>query len=416
MSAASLVTIATGLSAGTTLVTYTALAAVVAGLALVRSFAGSLGAAFATFVLATAFVLLITTFVLVAAFVHLLAAGHLLTTGARAFLTSTALSIRSAVASSIAATAILAGTKFLLSTGTVGLITALLGFLAVGASLAIAGTFLYFLLCTVIYFAIKRRRLEKDNMLIFITCLAGAVVNWLAPGNLLGRVVDNSGVVDMKAVTGHAFEHYIYTLRWLFASRNYLVLIVSLVVVGYLIYDKIVLCKGAWIVIGVMFFAAPLITVFAVTLGYGMEQVPNRCFFIVVMAMTAAFDNLALFIGWLLGRTLKGHKKMSVLAVLYAIIFVCFIATPFSPGKYCVVMLNRQLYSGELQKNYIETKKFTDSLLNMKDKDVKVDVPTNPETIGNFYSFFLLDDPDSGINRDVAKVYGLSSISNIREE
>ena len=107
---------------------------------------------------------------------------------------------------------------------------------------------------------------------------------------------------------------------------------------------------------------------------------------------------------------------MSVLAVLYAIIFVCFIATPFSPGKYCVVMLNRQLYSGELQKNYIETKKFTDSLLNMKDKDVKVDVPTNPETIGNFYSFFLLDDPDSGINRDVAKVYGLSSISNIREE
>lgn len=293
---------------------------------------------------------------------------------------------------------------------------ALLGFLAAGASLAIAGTFLYFLLCTVIYFAIKRRRLEKDNMLIFITCLAGAVVNWLAPGNLLGRVVENSGVVDMKAVIGHAFGHYIYTLRWLFASRNYLVLIVSLVVVGYLIYDKIVLCKGAWIVIGVMFFAAPLITVFAVTLGYGMEQVPNRCFFIVVMAMTAAFDNLALFIGWLLGRTLKGHKKMSVLAVLYAIIFVCFIATPFSPGEFCTVALSRQLYSGEFQKNYVETKKLVDSLSGMKDKDVKVDVPTNPETIGNFYSFFLLDDPESRVNSDVAKVYGLSSISNIREE
>lgn len=139
MSAASLVTIATGLSTGTTLVTYTALAAVVAGLALVRSFAGSLGAAFAAFVLATAFVLLITTFVLVAAFVHLLAAGHLLTTGARAFLTSTALSIRSAVASSIAATAILAGTKFLLGTGTVGLITALLGFLATFVLTAASG-------------------------------------------------------------------------------------------------------------------------------------------------------------------------------------------------------------------------------------------------------------------------------------
>ena len=93
-----------------------------------------------------------------------------------------------------------------------------------------------------------------------------------------------------------------------------------------------------------------------------------------------------------------------------------FIASPFSPEKYVVVKLNKQLYVGELQKNYVETKKIIDSLSNMKDRDVKVDVPTNPEYIEDFYSFFLLDDPDSRINRDVAKVYGLSSISNIREE
>ena len=293
---------------------------------------------------------------------------------------------------------------------------AIFGVAAVGASLAITGIFVYFLLCTIIYFAIKRRRLEKDNMLVFITCLAGAVINMIAPGNYEGHGMKNGGAVDVKAGVSYAAEHYMYVVRWLFFNRNYLVLVISLMVVGYLIYDKIKLCKTAWTVVGGMLFASPMIAAFALVIGYDMEQIPNRCFFITVMAMTAAFDNLALFIGWLMGRALKGHKKMSVLAVLYAIIFVCFIATPFSPGKYCVVMLNRQLYSGELQKNYIETKKFTDSLLNMKDKDVKVDVPTNPETIGNFYSFFLLDDPDSGINRDVAKVYGLSSISNIREE
>ena len=293
---------------------------------------------------------------------------------------------------------------------------AILGAATVGASLAITGIFVYFLLCTIIYFAIKRRRLEKDNMIVFITCLAGAVINMIAPGNLTGHGIENSGAVDVKAGIGFAAEHYKYVVRWLFFNRNYLVLVISLMVVGYLIYDRIKLCKAAWIVVGVMFFASPVVTVFAQVMGYGMEQIPNGCFFITVMATTAAFDNLALFIGWLMGRALKGHKKMSVLAVLYAIIFVCFIATPFSPGKYSVVMLNKKLYSGELQKNYVETKKLTDSFANMKGKDVKVDVPTNPETIGDFYSFFLLDDPDSRINSDVAKVYGLSSISNIREE
>ena len=38
------------------------------------------------------------------------------------------------------------------------------------------------------------------------------------------------------------------------------------------------------------------------------------------------------------------------------------------------------------------TKKIIDSLSNMKDRDVKVDVPTNPEYIEDFYSFFLLDE------------------------
>lgn len=290
------------------------------------------------------------------------------------------------------------------------------GIAAVGASLAITGIVVYFLLCTIIYFAIKRRRLEKDNMLVFITCLAGAAVNILAPGNYAGHGMENGGAVDVKAGIIYASERYMYVVRWLFSDRNYLVFVISLVVVGYLIYDRIKLCRVEWMAVGVMLFASPLIAAFTPVVGYGMEEATNGCFFITVTAMTAAFDNLALFIGWLMGRTLKGHKKMSVLAVLYAIIFVCFIATPFSPEKYSVVKLNKQLYVGELQKNYVETKKIIDSLSNMKDRDVKVDVPTNPEYIEDFYSFFLLDDPDSRINRDVAKVYGLSSISNIREE
>ena len=39
-----------------------------------------------------------------------------------------------------------------------------------------------------------------------------------------------------------------------------------------------------------------------------------------------------------------------------------------------------------------------------------------PEEIRNFYCFFLTDDPNSSINADIARAYGLNSIVNTRKE
>ena len=135
MSAASLVTIATGLSAGTTLVTCTALAAVVTALALVsssllRAVTTTLLGFGATFVLATTFMLTTsrltfgTTFVLTATMLHL-AGSHLLAASAGTFLTGTTLGIGGTVACSIAATTVLAGAELLFRTLAVGLLAAL---------------------------------------------------------------------------------------------------------------------------------------------------------------------------------------------------------------------------------------------------------------------------------------------------
>ncbi|MBO4456786.1 MAG: hypothetical protein J5802_03635 [Butyrivibrio sp.] len=292
----------------------------------------------------------------------------------------------------------------------------ILGVFAAGASLAITGTFMYLLLCILVYFAVKRKKLELDNMIVFGICLVGAFVNALAPGNFARQGTENSGSVDIMAGISNTVGYFRYGVGWLFADKNFFVLFASLVVVGFLIYDKIKLHKVAWTVLSIMLFVAPFVTVFPVVLGYGLEWMPNRCFFIMVISMTAAFDNCAIYIGWLLGSVLKGHKKMSVLAVLTAIIFVSFIATPFTVREYCVAKLNKQLFDGEFQKNYVETKELFDSFADKKGQDVEVDVPTDPESIRNFYSFFLLDDPDSSINSDVAKAYGLNSITNTREE
>ena len=120
LSAACLVAIATRLSAGTTLITCAALAAVATTLALMRGFASSLfGTTAAAFVMTTAFMLAF------AAFGFLLARSCLLTASAGTFLACTAFSIRSTVAGSIAAATILAGADFLLGTCAVGFLAAL---------------------------------------------------------------------------------------------------------------------------------------------------------------------------------------------------------------------------------------------------------------------------------------------------
>ncbi|MEE3495174.1 MAG: DUF6056 family protein [Butyrivibrio sp.] len=293
---------------------------------------------------------------------------------------------------------------------------AIFGVFAVGASLAITGTYMYLLLGIVIYFVIKRKKIEKDNVIIFLICLAGALANALAPGNFSRQDLESSGTLDIKAGVAHTLGYYQYGLKWLFLDKNFFVLFVCLIAVGYLIYDKIKLHKKAWGVSVIMLLVTPLVTVFPVVLGYGVGWIPNRCFFVMTVALTLALDNLALFVGWLIGRMLKGHKRMSVLTVLSAIIFVSFIATTYSPREYCIAKLNKQLYDGEFQKNYADTKELIESFADKKGQDVEVDVPTEPESIRNFYTFFLPDDPDNVINKDVARAYGLNSIVNIREE
>ena len=169
LSAASLVAVATRLSAGTTLVTNATLAAVVTRLALMRSFGGRLGtaattgftfgtltavcfldtAAFCTLtgVAALAVVAHWATAVLtlagVAAIELRLPATFCLGTSlcfytrsgflaacAGTFLTSAALGVRGTVASSVATATVLAGTLFFLSTSAVGLVAALCCLLA----------------------------------------------------------------------------------------------------------------------------------------------------------------------------------------------------------------------------------------------------------------------------------------------
>lgn len=163
LSAASLVAIATGLSAGTTFITLAALAAVVTALALVgcsSTFLGTVAATGVAFGALTAFYLLsaaavgtLTRIAALAILAHLAAAiltlarvaavglslgaafslgtgSSFLACSARALLTSAALSIAGAVASLVAAAAVLAGAQLLLGTSAVRLVAALLSFLA----------------------------------------------------------------------------------------------------------------------------------------------------------------------------------------------------------------------------------------------------------------------------------------------
>ena len=292
---------------------------------------------------------------------------------------------------------------------------AILGFCAVGASLAITGTVCWLVLSFVVYYAIKDKKLDRKNISVFMACFGGALINAAAPGNFIRLDLESGESFTLLDGISNTWGYFLYALKWLFFNKNYGCVFLALIITGFVIFAHRKITRE-YMILSVMLLFTPFVTVFPVLMGYGVGWMPNRCFYILIVVMDFAFGNLALAVGALLSDILKENFKKPALISLAAVLLVLFAATPYNIREYIFLKMDKQLVMGEFQENYKNTKAMLDGFADMEGEDVEVDVPLHPEEVRNFYCFYLTEDPTSDFNKDIAKAYGLNSIVNIRKE
>ncbi|SFU87378.1 DUF6056 family protein [Butyrivibrio sp. INlla21] len=315
--------------------------------------------------------------------------------------------------------------------------SAILGFCAVGASLAITGTVCWLVLSIVVFYAVKDKKLDRKNISVFLACFGGALINAAAPGNFIRLDLESGESFTLIDGISNTWGYFIYALRWLFINKNYGCVFLALIITGFAIFrrsrttatakdkqphddagapEESKCFTRAYAILSAMLLFTPFVTVFPVLMGYGVGWMPNRCFYILIVVMDIALGNLALAVGALLSDLLKEKAQKPVLIALAAVLLALFVTTPYNIREYIFLKMDKQLYLGEFQENYDKTKAMIDSFADMEGEDVELDVPTHPEEIRNFYCFYLTEDPTSNFNKDIAKAYGLKSIVNTRKE
>lgn len=293
-------------------------------------------------------------------------------------------------------------------------VSGICGLIAVGGSLAISGTVCYALMILLLYYWIRDRKLTVKNLIMFGFSFSGSLINAVAPGNFVRQDAESSAGLDIAGALSNAVEVYFSNVRWLFEQRNFAAVLILALICGLYVADKSKVCRGAWIIVSVMALLTPFVTIFPVVLGYNLPWMPNRCVFIAFTAFALAFINLAMMIGSAFAHFVKKAGVLCALKVGLALIaIVLAVVSPFGIRSYKSVRHLKALIDHKYQDHYEMVRGILEELPEHEGEDVvlEVTVPTSPDEIENYYSFYLVD-KDNWINRAIAWSYGLNSISN----
>lgn len=293
-------------------------------------------------------------------------------------------------------------------------IASVLGFLAAGGSLSVGGTLCYLALVFISYYWIRDKKLIGKNILIFLFSFCGSLVNALAPGNFVRQGVESGNSVSILQTLVNVWKVYQGELEWLFRANNFGAVVCIIAICGILIGDKSLLNRVAALISGAFALFTPAVTIFPVVLGYRVPWIPNRCKLITTQMFIFCFGGLALILGIEIGKVLEKKRSMAVIGLLTAAL-VLVIISDLSPRSYRSVRIVKGLYDHTYQDNYSATRDLMDYLREHPGEDLAVDVPTYPEVVEYYYSFYLLDDEKDRINRAVSWAYDLNSIKSSRE-
>lgn len=199
----------------------------------------------------------------------------------------------------------------------------LLGALAMGGSLELAGAACWIAL-SIIICEIIDKKVNPVVLVYFLTLLCFAMINTLAPGNYIRHdiIAESYGIKSsysiIKAVFG-SVSTFASNATWLFTETDFIGVALFMLVIGMLSEMKI---KGntLFILTGLLVLT-PIIACFPVVLGYSRVSIPNR----VQLILDWTVELPLLFLFFLIGCKLRDlNKNNNSLSLFAFVVASCF--------------------------------------------------------------------------------------------
>lgn len=285
--------------------------------------------------------------------------------------------------------------------------SAVMLFLASGGSLAITGTGCYVILLLTIGFYLLTRKISARNMIVTAVGIAGALVNVAAPGNYARHSeAAGEGFLLFKAVKW-TIKNVCGEAERLTKETLFGVMIVVMVLVGVYLSDRVKKAFVSYGIISVLALITGFVTAFPVAFGYGGPYFPNRCYFILDVALVVSILNFAVFIGCCLDRWSGLRENKSSLAVLFVVVFAMLVLSRERLEDSALFTVARSVNNGSYRNYYEECVRIYDYLETCPEEDVVLEMP---EYIENFECFYFDEDENGWVNVGIAQYYHKNSV------
>ena len=294
-----------------------------------------------------------------------------------------------------------------------------LGFLAGGGTLMVAGAGCYIALLILIFYSVKNHYVDYDGRRIFKWWFIGALVNTVAPGNFFRKMQSPSSGGFLSSVKNSVLiclRNYYHLIKEDFLLQILFLFVIIGIIIGLISKKK--LAKRDLKLLTIIAILSPVSSWFAAfpaTLGYGATSgLGNRCDFLLNGCFILSAIFAAIVIGYELA-VLFGAKSSSFTPVLFATAVFLSAILPGDITANKFTEIHSQLSAGEIQQYYAVCKDFLEELHEYpEDSDVRVPLDQIPRAIENTHEFYDFGDPSNPefwINEALATYYGFKSFS-----
>lgn len=342
------------------------------------------------------------------------------------------------------------------------ILSILTGVLAMGGSLTVAalGCSILLLVCLYELLAAHGSSREKclpsrENLILFICYAAGALINTIAPGNFLRQQTSDGEGMHLFTACKNAFLVYESNIRWLFNNMNIALVLLIAFLCGLFLYHKLFQvdtqnaqseicsasssesspkratpicacantstssdvetadCTHSYTIVSIAALLIPFIIIYPAVLGYNLAWIPNRCVFVVVIAIALTFVNLAVVAGmWAMHaiETSVGVAGRSLIVMITLLLAFVTASLDDFDSLSCIPRTLADAHSVGTVQNYYTA--YLDMLdqFEAAEGDLIVDPSLIPEPIDYLYCFQLSADAESQTSSAIAHIYGLNSI------
>lgn len=280
-------------------------------------------------------------------------------------------------------------------------------FFAAGGSLAITGTGCYVVLLLTVGFYLISRKISVRNIVVTVVGIVGALVNVAAPGNYARHSeTAGEGFLLFKAVKW-TIKNVCGEVERLTKETLFGVMVVVMILVGIYLSDKVKAAFVSYGIVSVLALMTGFVTAFPVAFGYGGPYFPNRCYFVLDVALVVSILNFAVFIGCCLDRWSGLRENKSSIAVLLVVVFAMFVLCGERLEDSALFTVARSVHNGSYRDYYKECVQVYDYLETCPEEDVVIEMP---EYIENFECFYFDEDEDGWVNVGIAQYYHKNSV------